>query len=104
MLTALQVSWKNQANAVAWCKLKGVKFLNYGAFDVFYQKPEQKGMIVKQAFGFQLKMGYEAYSKVNWLDVFKDLQAAKHRLVRTGERKPAKKVKSKRKQTNRACL
>ena len=96
MLTALQVSWKNQANAVAWCKLKGVKFLHYGAFDVFYQKPEQKGVIVKRALGFQLKKGYEAYSKVNWLDVFKDLQAAKHRMARTGKHKLAKKVKSRR--------
>ena len=96
MLTALQVSWKNQANAVAWCRLNKVKFIDFGAFDVFYQKPEQKGVIVKQALGFQLKKGYEAYSKVNWLDVFKDLQAAKHCMVRTGKHKPAKKVKSKR--------
>jgi len=96
MLTALQVSWKNQANAVAWCRLNKVKFIEFGAFDVFYQKPEQKGVMVKQALGFQLKKGYEAYSKVNWLDVFKDLKAAKHRMVRTGKHKPAKKVKSKR--------
>src|SRR6266498_5512506 len=48
MLTATQVSWKNRANAVAWCKIKGVKFIDYGAFDVHYQKPEQKGVIVNK--------------------------------------------------------
>ena len=104
MLPALQISWKNRANAVAWCNLKGVKSLNYGAFDVHYQKPEQKGVIVKQAFGLHLEKGYEAYSTINWLHVFKDLQAAKHRMVRIGNYKPAKKAKTKRKQANRACL
>ncbi len=96
MLTATQVSWKNRANAVAGCKLKGVKFIDYGAFDVHYQKPEQKGVIVKQAFGLQLQKGYEAYSSINWLEVFKDLQAAKHRMVQTGK-KPAKKAQPRRK-------
>ena len=90
MLTALQVSWKNQANVVAWRSLKKVKFIDFGAFDVFYQKPEQKGVIVRQALGFQLQKGYEAYSSINWLDVFKDLQAAKHRMVRIGKHKHAK--------------
>lgn len=99
MLTATQVSWKNQANAVAWCKLKKVKFIDYGAFDVFYQKPEQKGVIVKQALGFQLQKGYEAYSSVNWLDVFKDLQAAKHRMVRVGLKHTAKKTSKPRRKT-----
>jgi len=100
MLTATQVSWKNRANAVAWCKLKGVKFIDYGAFDVHYQKPEQKGVIVKQAFGLQLQKGYEAYSSINWLDVFKDLQAAKHRMVRTGPNHPAKKAAKPRRRTH----
>jgi hypothetical protein len=104
MLTPKQVSWKNRANAIAWCNLKKVKFIDYGAFDVHYQKPEQKGGIIKQALGFQLKKGYEVYSSINWLDVFKDLQAAKHRMVRIGNYKPAKKAKPKRKQANRACL
>jgi hypothetical protein len=104
MLTPLQVSWKDRANALVWCKLKGVKFLNYGAFDVFYQKPEQKGVIVKQALGLRLEKGYEAYSSINWLDVFKDLQAAKHRMVRAGPKRTAKKAKPERKQITQACL
>jgi|KBSSwiStaDraftv2_1062776.scaffolds.fasta_scaffold1668179_1 hypothetical protein len=57
MLTALQVSWKDRANAIAWCKLKGVKFLNYGEFDVHYQKSEQTGAIVKQALGLYFEKG-----------------------------------------------
>jgi hypothetical protein len=85
MLTATQVSWKNRANAVAWCKLKKFKFIDFGAFEVHYQKSEQKGVIVKQALGFQLQKGYEAYSSINWLGVFKELQAAKHRMVRESE-------------------
>ena len=103
MLTALQVSWKDRANAIAWCKLKGVKFLNYGEFDVHYQKSEQTGAIVKQAFGLYFEKGYEAYSTINWLNVFKDLQAAQHRMVPIGNSKPARKAKTKRKQANRAC-
>jgi len=103
MLTPKQVSWKNRVNAIAWCNLKKVKLIDYGAFDVHYQKPEQKGEIIKQALGFQLKKGYEAYTSINWLDVFKGLQTANHRMVRTGY-KPTKRAKTKRKQANRACL
>jgi len=60
--------------------------------------------MIKQVLGFQLKKGYEAYSSINWLDVFKGLQVAKHRMVWIGNYKPAKKAQTKRKQTNRACL
>jgi len=84
MLTQQQVAWKNEVNAQAWCNLKGYKFLHIGAFDVFYQKPEQVGVIVKTALGMELskRNWYEAYSSINWLDVFTDLDAAEHQMQR----------------------
>jgi hypothetical protein len=78
MLTKEQVSWKNEANARAWCELKGYGFLSFGAFDVYYRTPEQVGVMCKTAMGFSLPKDswYEAYSKINWLDVFADLFTA----------------------------
>ena len=86
MLTQQQVSWKNEVNAKAWCRLKGFKFLQVGAFDVFFQEPEQAGLIVKKALGMELskRNWYEAYSKINWLDVFAELEAAEHQMHLTG--------------------
>ena len=72
MLTKLQVSWKNEANARAWCKAKGYRFLSAGPFDVFYVTPEQEGKKMDVLGGGTM----DAYSRKNWLDVFADMDAA----------------------------
>lgn len=76
MLTKKQVSWKNEVNAKAWCALKGYRYLDIGAWDVYYVKPEQEGKQHRALMGEEM---IDDYSSTNWLDVFAELHAAKHR-------------------------
>lgn len=78
MLTKKQVSWKNKKNALAWCKSKGFRYLYYGAFDVFFVAPEQEGKKMQSLVG-----KVDAYSSINWLDLFKELDIAKIKKVRS---------------------
>lgn len=71
MLTREQVSWKNDNNAIAWCNLKGFRYLNHGAWDVFYVTPEQEGTKMQGLAGEM-----DAHSSINWLVLFGQLDDA----------------------------
>jgi len=69
MLTEKEVSWKTKKNAKKFCKKLGYRYLDCGAFSVFFIKPEDEG---KQIVGLS-GTKRQKYSELNWLKVFKEL-------------------------------